>query len=45
MKETAVAILTKQMENSVCNNVNLLNNPEKQRLLNSPQDESQSEYA
>ena len=40
MKETAVAILTKQMVNSVCNNVNLLNTPEKQRLLHSLQYES-----
>ena len=45
MKETAVAISTKQMVNSVCNNVNLLNTPEKQRLLYSLQDESQSEDA
>ena len=35
MKETAVTIPTKQMENSVCNDVNLLNTPEKQRLLHS----------
>ena len=45
MKETVVGISTKQMENSVCNNVNILNTPEKQRLLHSLQDESQSEYA
>ena len=29
MKETAVGILTKQMANSVCENTNLLNIPEK----------------
>ena len=45
MKETTVPILTKQMENSVCNNVNILNNPEKKRLLHSLQDEYQSEDA
>ena len=45
MKETAVAISTKQMENSVCNNVNILNTPENQRLLHILQDESQSEDA
>ena len=45
MKETSVAISTKQMENSGCNDVNILNTPEKQRLLNSLQDESQSEDA
>ena len=45
MKETAVAISTKQMANSVCNNVNILNTPENKRLLHSLQDESQSEDA
>ena len=45
MKETTVAILTKQMANIVYNNVNLLNTPEKQRLLHSLKDESQSEDA
>ena len=45
MKETAVEISTKQMANSVCNNCNLLNTPEKKRLLHSLQDESQSEDA
>ena len=43
MKETVVAILTNQMVNGVCNNVNFLNTPENQRLLHSLQDESQSE--
>ena len=43
MKETAVVISTKQMANSVCNSVNILNTPENQRLLHSLQDESQSE--
>ena len=45
MKETSVAISTKQMENSVCNNANILNTPENQRLLHILQDESQSEDA
>ena len=44
-EETAVAISAKQMAKIVCNDVNFLNNPEKQRLLHSPQDESQSEDA
>ena len=45
MKETAVTISTKQMENSVCDYVNILNTPENQRLLHSLQDEYQSKYA
>ena len=45
MKETEVAIFTKQMANSVCNNVNLLNTLEKQIVLHILQDENQSEDA
>ena len=33
MKDTAVAVSTKQMANAVCNNVNLLSTPEKTRLI------------
>ena len=33
MKDTAVAVSTKQMANAVCNNINLLNTPEKTRLI------------
>ena len=33
MKDTAVAVSTKQMANAVCNNINLLNTPEKKRLI------------
>ena len=43
MKETAVAILTKQIASRVYNNVKLLNTPEKNRLIRSLQDELQCE--
>ena len=33
MKETVVAILTKQMVNGVCNNVNFLNTPKNSKTL------------
>ena len=33
MKDTAIAISTKQMVNTICNSINLLNIPKKTRLI------------
>ena len=41
MKDTALAVSTKQMANAVCNNVNLLSTPEKTRLIETLNEEEE----
>ena len=41
MKDTAVAVSTKQMANAVCNNMNLLSTPEKTRLIETLNEEEE----